>query len=219
MLPKHTGIKDHPINLVDDKQLSYALPSCPTALRNYPSASRTIALNCASEVSKTWLSRTGTRCLNWGSTRLVEVSIPTRESLLPRLPHHSPQYSEQAHQRTDHLAQPRLCLSTMGLMMVVVAVVIPIRCLLSRGFSRIAIPLTSIIKITGSSRLSAPKAFRAENDEVVGGGGRADKTVVDSFKLSKKSKSCQKVEKLQRPKKLQRPLVWRNQASWSPTLG
>ena len=51
--PKHTGIKDHSINLIDDKQPSYALSSCPPALRNYPSASKTIVLNCASEISKT----------------------------------------------------------------------------------------------------------------------------------------------------------------------
>ena len=31
VLPEHTGIKDHPIDLVDDMQLSYALPSCPPA--------------------------------------------------------------------------------------------------------------------------------------------------------------------------------------------
>ena len=45
-----------------------------------------------------------------------------------------------------------------------------------------------MLKTTGSSGLSAPKAFRAENDEVVGGDGRADETVVDS-------KSRQKVVK------------------------
>ena len=48
-----------------------------------------------------------------------------------------------------------------------------------RGFSRIAAPLTSIFKTTGSSEESAPKAFRAGNDEVVGGGGRADEMVVN----------------------------------------
>ena len=36
-----------------------------------------------------------------------------------------------------------------------------------------------MLKPTGSSGLSAPKAFRAENNEVVGGGSRADETVVD----------------------------------------
>ena len=65
-----------------------------------------------------------------------------------------------------------------------------------QGFSRIAAPLTSMLKTTGSSGLSAPKAFRAENDEIVEGGGRADETVVDSSKLSK-------VEKPQRPENLQ----------------
>ena len=54
-----------------------------------------------------------------------------------------------------------------------------------------------MLKTTGSSGLSAPKTFRAENDEVVRGGGRADEMVVD---LSK-SKNCQKSKKSQRPEK------------------
>ena len=58
-----------------------------------------------------------------------------------------------------------------------------------QGFSRIAAPLTSMLKTTGSSEESAPRAFRAGNDEVVGGGGgRADETVVDSS-TSKNEKS------------------------------
>ena len=58
-----------------------------------------------------------------------------------------------------------------------------------RGFSRIAASLTSMLKTTGSSEESAPRAFRAGNDEVVGGGGgRADETVVDSS-TSKNEKS------------------------------
>ena len=32
-LSEHTGINDHPINLVDDKRPSYALPSHPLPLR------------------------------------------------------------------------------------------------------------------------------------------------------------------------------------------
>ena len=51
-----------------------------------------------------------------------------------------------------------------------------------RGFSRIAAPLTSLLKTTGSSEESAPKAFRADDDEVVGVGGRANGTVVNSSK-------------------------------------
>ena len=59
-----------------------------------------------------------------------------------------------------------------------------------RGFSRIAAPLTSMLKTTGSSEESAPRAFRAGNDEVVGGGGgRADETVVNSSKNEKSRKS------------------------------
>ena len=58
-----------------------------------------------------------------------------------------------------------------------------------RGFSRIAASLTSMLKTTGSSEESAPRAFKAGNDEVVGGGsGRADETVVNSS-TSKNEKS------------------------------
>ena len=88
-----------------------------------------------------------------------------------------------------------------------------------RGFSRIAAPLTSLLKATGLSD-SAPKAFRADDDEVVGVGaplisplkatgssdlalkafradddkvvgvgGRANKTVVNSSIQSKNEKS------------------------------
>ena len=59
-----------------------------------------------------------------------------------------------------------------------------------RGFSRIAAPLTSLLKTTGSSDESAPKAFRADGDEVVGGGGgRANETVVNSSKNDKSRNS------------------------------
>ena len=49
----------------------------------------------------------------------------------------------------------------------------------------IAAPLTSMLKRTGLSNL-APKAFRADDDEVVGIGSRADET----FKNSSKSKQA-----------------------------
>ena len=54
-----------------------------------------------------------------------------------------------------------------------------------RAFNRIAAPLTSLLKTTGSSD-SALKAFRANNNEVVGGCSRANETVVN---LSKNDKS------------------------------
>ena len=54
-----------------------------------------------------------------------------------------------------------------------------------RGFSRIAALLTSLLKTTESSEL-ASKAFRADDDEVVDGGGRANETVMN---LSKNNKS------------------------------
>ena len=53
-----------------------------------------------------------------------------------------------------------------------------------RGFSRIAAPLTAILKTTGSSEESAPKAFRADGDEVVRG-GRANETVKNLSKFRK----------------------------------
>ena len=66
------------------------------------------------------------------------------------------------------------------------------------GFKRIAAPLTSMLKTTGSSEVSAPKMFRADDDEVVGGvgGRRADETVKNLSK-SKKLKN-EKSENLTR---------------------
>ena len=60
-----------------------------------------------------------------------------------------------------------------------------------------------MLKTTGSFGLSAPKVFRAENNEVVGGDGRVDETVVDLSKLSKslKVEKSAKVEKPQKPDK------------------
>ena len=56
-----------------------------------------------------------------------------------------------------------------------------------QGFSIIATPLTFLLKTTGSSEESASKAFRADGNEVVGGGsGRANGMVVN---LSKNEKS------------------------------
>ena len=49
--------------------------------------------------------------------------------------------------------------------------------------SKIAAPLTSILKTTRSSKKLALKAFKVSNNKVVEDGGRADKTVVDSSKL------------------------------------
>ena len=56
-----------------------------------------------------------------------------------------------------------------------------------RGFSRIAALLISMLKTIGSSNL-ASKAFRADNNEVVGVGGRADETFKNLSK-SKKAKT------------------------------
>ena len=56
-----------------------------------------------------------------------------------------------------------------------------------------------MLKTTGSSRLSALKAFRAENDEVVRGSGRADETIVNPSNLVEK---LSKVKKPQKPEKV-----------------
>ena len=59
-----------------------------------------------------------------------------------------------------------------------------------RGFSRIAALLTSLLKTTRSFNELALKAFRADDNEVVGGGGsKADETVMNSFKNKKSRKS------------------------------
>ena len=59
-----------------------------------------------------------------------------------------------------------------------------------QGFKKIAAPLTSMLKTTGSSEQSAPRAFRAGNDEVVrGNGGKADETIMNSSKNKKSKKS------------------------------
>ena len=71
---------------------------------------------------------------------------------------------------------------------------IPTGNLLLRGFRWIVAPLTSMLKMTGSSDL-VPRELRT--DEVIGGSGRADETVVN---LSKSSKS-RKVVKSQKTSK------------------
>ena len=59
-----------------------------------------------------------------------------------------------------------------------------------RGFSRIAAPLTSMLKTTGSSD-SAPRALGADNDEVVGGGGgRAVKNSSESQNTQSEIPTC-----------------------------
>ena len=56
-----------------------------------------------------------------------------------------------------------------------------------RDFSRIAVLLTSMLKTTGSFEESAPRAFRADNDEVVGGG--SNEIIINLFKNKKFKKS------------------------------
>ena len=58
-----------------------------------------------------------------------------------------------------------------------------------RYFSRIAAPLTSLLKTTESSEESTPKAFRADDDEIVGGGNKTNETVVNLSKNEKSRKS------------------------------
>ena len=59
-----------------------------------------------------------------------------------------------------------------------------------QDFSKIALSLISMLKTTVSSEKLALRAFRADNNEVVrGGGGRADETVVNLVKNKKSKKS------------------------------
>ena len=54
-----------------------------------------------------------------------------------------------------------------------------------RGFSKIVVLSISLLKTTGSSNLGL-KVFKADDNEVVGGGGdRANKTIVNLFKNNK----------------------------------
>ena len=62
-----------------------------------------------------------------------------------------------------------------------------------QGFRWIAASLTSMLKTTGSSDL-APRELGT--DEVVGGSGRADKTVVNLSKLSKSRRIVKKSKNL-----------------------
>ena len=55
-----------------------------------------------------------------------------------------------------------------------------------QGFSRITVPLTSILKTTGSSNDLVLKVFRADSNDIVeDGGGRADETGKNSSKSKK----------------------------------
>ena len=64
-----------------------------------------------------------------------------------------------------------------------------------QGFSRIAAPLTSMLKTTGSSD-SAPRALGADNDEVVGGdSGGTDETIDKSAKPKNIKKSLKAKKK------------------------
>ena len=58
-----------------------------------------------------------------------------------------------------------------------------------QSFNKIAALLTLILKITGSSKKSAPRVFRAGNNKVVGGGG--NETVMNLSKNKKSRKSTQ----------------------------
>ena len=54
-----------------------------------------------------------------------------------------------------------------------------------QGFSRIAAPLTSILKTIGSSEESASKTFRVDDNEIVSDGGiRTNETVRNSSRKS-----------------------------------
>ena len=61
-----------------------------------------------------------------------------------------------------------------------------------QGFNRIAVLLTTLLKITGLSEL-APKAFRADDNKVVGGGGGKTNGIVVNLSKNKKSRKSTRV--------------------------
>ena len=65
-----------------------------------------------------------------------------------------------------------------------------------QGFSRIVALLTFLLKTIGSSEKSTSKAFRADDDKIVGVGGRANKTVVNLFKNEKSLTSINVLSKV-----------------------
>ena len=74
-----------------------------------------------------------------------------------------------------------------------------------KGFNRIAVPLTTMLKITGSSVVSAS---RVDDDEVVGGKGTVDRNAIgwsDVSKKSAKSKSRTKSGHLSNSNNLEEP--------------
>ena len=58
-----------------------------------------------------------------------------------------------------------------------------------QGLSRITAPLTSMLKTTGLSNDLAPKMFKADGDEVVGGGGGKVNETVKNLSKPKKSEN------------------------------
>ena len=182
-LPERTGINNHPINLVDDKQPSYALPSHPLPLRTLFICKIDGSLRlCLSGLN--YLTIKNRYPLPW-----IEA-LPSWSKCQFRLE----EVCFLGYVMFSHVALTFRCSSDFYRRFI-------------QGFRWIAAPLTSMLKTTGSSDL-APRELGT--DEVVGGGGRADETVVDSSKLSKSWRIVKKSEKPQRPEKLQRLSVWRN---------
>ena len=69
-----------------------------------------------------------------------------------------------------------------------------------QGFSRIAIPLTSLLETTGLSK-SALKAFRTDYNEVVGGGGGGATGTVVNLSKNKKSRNLTRIPNIRTTKK------------------
>ena len=171
-LPECTGINNHPINLVDAKQPSYALPSHPLPLRTL--------FICKIDGSL-WLCVWGLNILtikNWYPLLLIKT-LPSWSKCQFR----QKEVYFLGHVMFSHVTLTFRFLSNLYRRFI-------------QGFKWIAAPLTSMLKTTGSSDL-APKEL--ETDEVIGGGSRADKIVVDLSKLSK-------VRKLSK--------IWKTSKAW-----
>ena len=183
-LPERTGINDHLINLVNAKEPLYALLSHPLPLRTL--------FICKIDVNL----RLCIRGFNY-LTMKKQYPLFLIKALSAWLK-----------------CQFRLKVRFLGYMIFSYIALI-FRCLFDfyrrfiPGFSRIAAPLTSMLKTTGSSGLSAPKMFRLRTMRFLGVMLELMKRLWTCLSHQKVEVSS-KVEKPQRLKKLQKSSVWKN---------
>ena len=113
------------------------------------------------------------------------MSIPTGKGLLPRLPRPSLGCSEQAHQRTHQSAQPRLGLTMIGLMVVVVAVLI----LIGEGLPRYKTFRFSLDLPTFTSMLKTSASTESTTRPFIRGFSRIAAPLISILKISGSTES------------------------------